>query len=701
MSFLNPLFLFALVAVAVPLLIYLFNVRKPKRIKFSTLTFFNSLKSSSLRKIKIKRWLLLAVRTLAIVALVLAMSKPFLPAGFGAMNNGEPKAIGIVIDNSPSMSQVDRNGPYLEQALETASDIIEINESDDRFFINVTNGPSMNSVLISGSAATREISGIEVLNSGNYLFENVQEVKQTLIDARETNKIIYFITDGQESQFLDLENFEGEENSDIQLQVVQLGEAKPSNVGFDVVDIISDEDRIRLRASVRNYGSQTASNQFLSLFVGGELIVQEPYEILANEREEFEFVLPQTDQSTLPVELLIEGDELTFDNRFYAAVNLPEQRNLLVIESENQSVDGFRPYLRPMLDAAVEENTQFSVDYVSTEDVTPDQLEDYDAIVLNSIRTVPDFLSQPLIDHVQSGAGLLLLPSAEGDIRSYNRLLGFGDAGQYKNVVGSYGSFDAIDYLATPQRGHPILETIFDIQEDESIRLNTPEIFYYYDIEPGSARVTTPIIETRSGNTILNEIRLGDGKLIYSAIGSDPGWSNFPIKPLFAPLFYRTVNYLVSGEGATLNNHWLGETFTINSQQSSRDNLELEVDGETILPTTRQTFSGLEITYEGEEWVPGWVTLQRGDQKKIYAINQHAMESSLISLGEQEMEEYLSSVFENTSYRFLNADKEAFINELQTASFGKEIWHWFIILAICLLLLESVISRVYKAESIN
>lgn len=701
MSFLNPLFLIALIAVAVPLLIYLFNVRKPKRIKFSTLAFFNSLKSSSLRKIKIKRWLLLAVRALAIIALVLAMAKPFLPAGFGAMDDGEPKAIGIVIDNSPSMSQVDRNGPYIEQAIEIASDIIDANETDDRFFINVTNGPSMNSVLLSGNAAMRELAGIEVQNYGNYLFDNLQRVKQNLQEARETNKIIYFITDGQETQILDLENFEGEENSDAQLQVVQLGEAEPSNVGFDEVDIITDEDRLRLRASVRNYGSQTASNQFLSLFVDGELIVQQPYEIPANEREEFEFVLPQTVRSTMPVELLIEGDELTFDNRFYAAVNLPEQRNLLVIESGGQSVDGFRPYLRPMLDAAIEGNNQFSVEYVSAKDVSPDQLVDYDAVVLNSIRTVPDYLSQPLIDHVQRGAGLLLLPSADGDIRSYNRLLGFGDAGRYRNVIGSYGSFDAIDYLATPQKGHPILETIFDIQEDESIRLNTPEIFYYYDIESGSARITTPIIETRSGKALLNEIRVGNGKLIYSAIGSDPGWSNFPIKPLFAPLFYRTVNYLVSGEGASLNNHQLGEDFVVTSQRSSRENLELEVDGEVILPITRQTFSGLEITYEGKEWTPGWVTLQEGEQKSLYAINQHAMESSLTSLGEQEMEEYLSTIFENASYRFLNADKEAFINEIQTASFGKEIWHWFIIIAICLLLLESLISRLYKAESIN
>ena len=112
MSFLNPFFLFALLTVAVPLLIYLLNIRKPKKVRFSTLAFFDSLKSTALKRIRIKRWLLLAIRCLAILALVLAASRPFLPPEYGWSSNNQPKAIGILIDNSPTMNRVDRNGPY-------------------------------------------------------------------------------------------------------------------------------------------------------------------------------------------------------------------------------------------------------------------------------------------------------------------------------------------------------------------------------------------------------------------------------------------------------------------------------------------------------------------------------------------------------------------------------------------------------------
>ena len=701
MSFLNPVFLLALAAIAVPLLIYLWNVRKPKRVKFSTLTFFNSLKSSSLRKIKIKRWLLLAIRTLTVTALAIALAQPFLPSDLGVTADGEPKVVGIVIDNSPSMNQVDRNGPYFEQALEVALEIIDLQSRDDRIQLNVTNGPPLRSSLLSPAVARGDLSAIEVFNAGNYLRENLMRTAQIIGDAPEPNKEIYLITDGQESQLDPLREIDRDEPFSQYLQIVKVGNAEPANVGFDDVEISTDDGNVHLNTRLRNFGEGSVQNQFLSLFVDGELIVQQPYTLDGGAVEEFNFTLPETDQTTIPIELLIEGDELTFDNRYYAAVNLPESRELLVVERSSESGGAFRPYLRPMLDAATDQNGTFSADYVPIGELTPDQFADYDAVVLNGVQSVPDYLAQPLMSHVQGGAGLLLLPSADGDINNYNQLLGLSDAGRYRDVVGSYGSFNTVDRLATPEEGHPILEELFEKQEDEEIRLNVPEIFYYYDIEPGSAELTTPLLYTRTGNIIMNEVRVGSGRMIYSAIGSDPGWSNFPVKPLFAPLFYRTVDYLVSGEEASLQNHTLGEPFVVELPRGTDGNVELEVDDERIIPDRRQTFSGLEIRYEGKEWTPGWVDVVVNGEQFTHAVNQNAMESSLISLSEEELEQMFSSLFDNVQTISPDGNIEGLISELETASFGREIWHWFVILAISLLLLETIISRHYKAETIS
>ena len=76
MAFLNPLVLLGLAAAAIPLIIHLFNFRKPKQVDFSSLAFLRELEKRTMRRMRLKQWLLLLLRTLAIVCLVLAFARP-------------------------------------------------------------------------------------------------------------------------------------------------------------------------------------------------------------------------------------------------------------------------------------------------------------------------------------------------------------------------------------------------------------------------------------------------------------------------------------------------------------------------------------------------------------------------------------------------------------------------------------------------
>ncbi len=704
MSFLNPFFLFALLTVAVPLLIYLLNVRKPKKVRFSTLAFFDSLKTTALKRIKIKRWLLLVIRSLAILALVLAASRPFLPPEYGWSSNNQPKVIGIVIDNSPTMNRVDRNGPYLEQAKEMVRDVLSVTGNDDRILIEVTNGSSLNIPLISKRAASNHLEDIETVNAGNYLAERLRSVSSRLREEQEPNKILYLVTDGQESQFSGIEDNEGENAiEDINLQVLKVGRGESLNVGFENMEIeyggLRQSGNLQLRATLRNYGDQQATNQFITLFIEDEMITQQTFGLDTGDNQEFLFDIPTSERNSIPIELLIEGDELTFDNRYYAAVELPESKSILVLREEDEN-DDFQSYLIPMLEIASEETDRIDIDFSNLNAFQVSELFQYDAVILDGIRRIPDYLSQSLIDHVQSGAGLLFLPAADGNVVSYNRLMSFSNAGRYSDVIGSYGSFEPVDRMAEPSEGHPIMEQMFEKPENEEIRLNVPELFYYYQIETGAQSSAISILQTRTGNPLLVENRLGNGKIIYSAVGSDPGWSNFPIKPFFAPLFYRTVDYLVQGREADLQSHQLGSPFrtTLNTGSES---VQLIKDGETILPETEQTFQGVEVQYDAREWEPGWVELRTENQTEIFSVNQHAMESNLNSLNTQSLSEKINPVFNNVYVVEDASDSSELQEELELASFGREIWYWFVLIAIILLLLELMVARYYKAETIE
>ena len=76
MTFLNPLVLLGLAAAAIPIVVHLFNFRRPKTVDFSSLRFLREVERQSMRRVRIRQWLLLALRTLAILFLVLAFAQP-------------------------------------------------------------------------------------------------------------------------------------------------------------------------------------------------------------------------------------------------------------------------------------------------------------------------------------------------------------------------------------------------------------------------------------------------------------------------------------------------------------------------------------------------------------------------------------------------------------------------------------------------
>jgi hypothetical protein len=702
MSFLNPLFLIAAISVAVPLLIYLLNIRKPKKVKFSTLAFFDSLKTTSMKRIKIKRWLLLLIRSLAIVALVIAASRPFLPPDIGWTSNNQPKIIGIVIDNSPSMNRVDRNGPYIDQAKELAGEILSLAGDNDRIVLEVTNGSPLSIPPIAVNAALNRIDRINTINSGSYTGERILSTSETLEDEREPNKVLYFISDAQQSQIEQM-NAVDEQAEISGLQVLTVGSGTTVNIAVRDVEIeyggINQPGNIQLRTVLQNGGQEIGRNQLFNIYKEGELIYQQSFDLEPSEQLETTYDVPVSGQDSIRLELEVEGDELSFDNRYYAAIQLPEEKQLIVLNEGERSGD-FTSYLTPMLEIASQESGRISVEFTDVENLDVSSLFNYDAIVLDGVRRIPDYISQPIIDHVQSGAGLLLLPAADGNISSYNRLLSFGNSGRFADLLGSYGSFEAVDRMEQPSEGHPIINEMFDKPEEEEVRLNVPEIFYYYQIDRPEQSTSLPILETRTGNPLLLESRVGNGVMLISAVGSDPGWSNFPVKPFFAPLIYRTVDYLVRADAAVLSTHTLGQPFSASVGRAA-DTAELIKEGELIMPELRQTFGGGEVTYPALEWTPGWLELKTANSSWLFSVNQNAMESSLNSLSEQNLKETFETVFDEVIVVDAVSTADGVAGELETASFGHEVWFWFVIIAIILLLLESLLSRYYQAESIT
>ena len=109
MGFLAPLFLVGLAALAIPVLIHLIQRERKRVVEFPSLMFLRKIPYQSVRRRRIRDWLLLAMRLAALALIVLAFARPFFRRTelAAATQNGAREVV-ILLDISYSMEYGDR-----------------------------------------------------------------------------------------------------------------------------------------------------------------------------------------------------------------------------------------------------------------------------------------------------------------------------------------------------------------------------------------------------------------------------------------------------------------------------------------------------------------------------------------------------------------------------------------------------------------
>lgn len=702
MSFLNPFFLIGLAALSIPVIIHLINLRKPKRIAFSTIAFFSELQKSTIRRLNIKRLLLLAVRIAAIVLLVLALARPFLPPQLSGFSESGSTLYTFLVDNGPSMAQIDSKGPYLDQSKDIINEILDRADNRDRFLIAVTHGEQLQNRVVSRSEARALLDDIEVVNMGRYTAERLHDVKSRMLDYEADARVIYWISDAAETKFKDLERYGDGSLYDERapVQFIKIGDEPSVNVGVTEVktpnQIIGRNVPMTIEVTVQNFGNEPVSNQFLDVEVENRTLGQ--YEVALEPGQQrsylFEYVPEQTGDVRGVARL--EGDQFTFDNQRYFALLIPETRNIALIQNSNYQEMSF---LEPVLEAARLTSAQINYQKFSVDAFRQETIAEFDAVIINAVRNIPEYMHEPIQRYIQNGGGLIVFPGQDSDMSTYNRLLERVNAGRFTGIRGDYGRFEETAGFQRLREGHPILDEIFDKQEDEDIRIDLPSIYYQWLYETAGRSGSNVIFQTNLNEPVLTEHQFGSGLVLVSSLGADPGWSNFPVNPLFAPLYYRMALYAVSFDEGGLNQHTLGRPFEWNYGFGNLD-ISILLNDREFRPEVSRTGTGADIRTDAVDWTPGWAIISDGEQERTVAVNQDITESDFRTLQTGTIRELLS---ENV-YLLDIIDSSEFSGEelstrIQSAGFGSEIWNWFLWAALVFLIIECLISKQYRVEN--
>ena len=122
MTFLHPWLLTGLLAAGVPLLLHLVQRREPPTVVFPAVRYLLDATREHQRRLRIRHWLLLLLRTLLVVALVLAAAGPTVRRS--GVTEHAPGALVLVLDNSLSSAAVVGGTPRLDQLLRAADAVL-------------------------------------------------------------------------------------------------------------------------------------------------------------------------------------------------------------------------------------------------------------------------------------------------------------------------------------------------------------------------------------------------------------------------------------------------------------------------------------------------------------------------------------------------------------------------------------------------
>jgi hypothetical protein len=717
MTFLNPLLLVGLVAAAIPIIIHLLNLRKLKTIEFSTLRFLKELQRTKMRRLKVRQILLLILRTLLVIALVIAFARPALRGSFaGTIGTHARTTVIVLLDDSPSMSVRNERGMVFAQAREAARSILDVvREGDEVYLIRLSEIRRRETFppAYSVEAVRSAIDGMTVAMESTPYHEALAVAARILAESRNFNQEVYLVTDAQATQFA----VGGADTSAlfsdrVKFFVMDAGGAEVANTAITAVKqksrIMSIRRPAYFEATVANYGPAPVRNLVMSVYMQGTRVMQQTVDLGPWATAQLPFSIVPTKSGFHHAYVQSEDDALEADNRRHVVVSVPEFINVLLV--------GPRSHTRyPSLALTLASDTG-TVSMFRVKEIPPDRLSvtdinAHDVIIACGVPAFSVGDAERLGAFVQTGGGLIVFPGDQTDLPNYNSGL-FArlaiPAAQPPPVRSpqpeedeSHVSFGRVDFA------HPLFAGMFDQPASgrQSVpAIESPRILRSITAVPG--KTGQSVVTLSDGSSFLTEYQAGTGKVLLYSVEAGLTWSDFAVKGLFAPLIYRSVVY-VGTQGDAADDVVVGEPIRVTTRSrgtGERDAFVLRSPSgidERIIPR-HQVASALLQFESSPTTEPGVYEIKReADGKTIGAIpvNLSSAESDLRRADTGSLEMFWSRMgVSRDVVQILNAS-DRLETKILESRFGVELWKYFIGLALLCALLEMIIGRTSKAES--
>lgn len=700
MIFLNPAVLFGLLAASIPVLIHLLNLRKLKRIEFSTLSFLKELQKNKIRKIKLKQWLLLALRVLIILFLVTAFARPTLKGvAIGGTTSAAKTTAVFVLDNTPSMSVVDVKGSYLNEAKAIIKQLLgQLQEGDDAALILVSDQSADEVKSISDFAAfQKQVDAVKISDASGLLNAAIVKAAKVISASKNFNKEIYILSDFQSGRLSDdgtLSDLSQLLNDKVRLYSFNLQSKQAFNIGIDNFKLntqIFEKDKpVSFNATVTDYSLQPADNLVVSLYINGERSAQQSISLNAGDSISLSLEAVVKQNGFVDAFAEVEDDDILEDNRRYSNLFLPKEIPVIIFTDDPSDARLLNLALTVIGGETALTVTEKSLSQVASVDLTK-----YSVVVITGSENISGGAGR-LNSYVNNGGSILLMPGAKSTLQGFQKLsIGLNipapisTAGNI-NSTNSIIKFDKVDF------NHPIFQDLYSNKEKKNIE--SPDIYYHF--KTNTQGKGESVISLQDGSAFVSEYKIGKGKIIALNTAPVLSWSNFPLKSIFAPLINKSVYYLAIRDQSQ-NEYFAGGSALIDLRNNNSPQIKIERPDKTVDYVDLQKQPDVSFyEYKKTDLAGNYKVFSGANILTEFSVNVDPHESVIRYMTNSDFEDYLKKI--NFKGKYISVGKnDDPVKVVTQARFGSELWRYFIFIAIVLALIEMAVARNTKKEIVG
>jgi len=665
MKFLHPNFLWALLFLAVPLIIHLFYFRRYKRILFSNTKFLTEIKEEQATKNKLKHLLVLLARMLTVLFLVLAFAQPFIPKNETGDSN--EKLISVYLDNSFSM-QTEGNGYLLfDEAKTSAQKLIEAYADNNKFQILSNDFEAKHQRIVGKAEALNLLSQIK-LSAASQDKELVFEKQKNATKKFEGNSIFYQLSDFQINNALPISDEE------IPLNLINFQASTIRNVSIDEVwfdapmQLLGQNKKVLVKIKNLSEEEQNGSYQLslngVAKSIGNYTIRPKDYII-----DTLQFTI--TEDGWNKGKLSINDYPLTFDDNFYFTFFVEKAMDIYCIYEAN----GDR-YPKAVFSA----NNQVNYSSSASNNVDYAKIEVQDLVVVSNLKSISSGLREALKNYIKAGGQVFFIPNNEGSILSYNQFFASLELGTFSQKIKETRTVSSINL------NHDLLNDIFD---ETPVNMVLPFVNEYFVLS--NTPKQTSVMAFADGVNYLSSSSYANGHIYILASALGDAYTNFSQQAIFAPISYKMA--ILGATGTPISFTIEANTTIIlkNMPKNPESLFRLKKDEQEMIPQKSIYDGRVNLSLPGNQLEAAYYEISADDEdyKAEIALNYDRKESDLTFYSLEELEEnYL-----NSNVAVLSNNLAEINDNVKQLEDGQSFWKICVILALIFLAIEILLLR--------